>query len=46
MIIMEMVICMMGNIHKLLWRESMSTDIYTLNMCPTKAVEDKTPCEI
>ena len=34
---------MMGNLPSFLWGEAMSTTIYTLNHCPTKLVEGKTP---
>lgn len=37
--------CMMENLPSFLWSEAMSTTIYTLNRCPTKAVEGKTPYE-
>ena len=37
--------CMLGNLPSFLWGEAMNTAIYTLNRCPTKAVEGKTPYE-
>ena len=43
--IMEMAICMMGNLPKYLWNEAMRIAIYTLNMCPTKAIEGKNTYE-
>ena len=42
-IIMEMDICMLGNLHSFLWGEAMRIAIYTLNRCPTKVVQGKTP---
>ena len=41
-IIMEMARCMLGNLPSFLWREVVNTIIYTLNRCPTKAIEGKT----
>ena len=32
----------MENLFSFLWGEAMNTAIYTLNRCPTKAVEGKT----
>ena len=43
--IMEMARCMLGNLPSFLWEEAVITAIYTLNRCPTKAVEGKTPYE-
>ena len=42
---MEMARCMLGNLPSFLWGEFVNTAIYTLNRCPTKAVEGKTPFE-
>ena len=43
---MDMARCMMGNLPKFLWGEAVSTAMYTLNRCPTKVVEGKTPYEV
>ena len=40
-----MVRCMLGNLLSFLWGEAMSTAIYTLNRCPTKAIQGKIPFE-
>ena len=37
--------CMLGNLPSFLWGEVVHTAIHTLNRCPTKAVEGKTPYE-
>jgi len=42
---MEMARCMLGNLPNFLWREAVSTSIYILNRCPTKAIQGKTPFE-
>ena len=42
---MEMARCMLGNIPNFLWSEVVSTAIYTLNRCPTKAIIGKTHFE-
>lgn len=34
---------MLGNLRILLWDEDVGTTIYTLNKCPMKEVEGKTP---
>ena len=44
-IIMKMARCMLRNLPSFLWGEAMSTTIYTLNRCLTKAIEGKTPFE-
>ena len=36
---------MLGNLPSFLWGEAVHTAIHTLNRCPTKAVEGKTPYE-
>ena len=42
---MEMARCMLGNLPNFLWGKAVSTAIYILNRCPTKAVQGKTPFE-
>lgn len=39
--IQKMARCMLGNLPSLFWDVSINTMIYTLNRCPTKAVEGK-----
>jgi len=43
---MEMSRCMLGDLPSFLWGEAVSTAIYTLNRCPTKAVQGKTPFKV
>lgn len=43
---MEMARCMLGNILKFVWGEAVITNFYTINRCPTKAVEGKMPYEV
>ena len=38
--------CKLGNLPSFLWGEAIHTAIHTLNRCPTKVVEGKTPYEV
>jgi len=44
--IMDMARCMLGNLPKFLLGEVVNSTIYTLNRCPTKAIEGKNPYEV
>ena len=43
---MDMSRCMLGNLPKFLWGEVVSIAIYTLNRCPIKFIEGKTPFDV
>ena len=43
---MDMARCILENIPSFLWSEDMNTIIYTLNRCPIKSIELKTPFDV